>query len=92
MLPHAFLMHPLSVGLASINGKSLLMTANRSRASTGRVFLAIYTTDGGLLYRNVLSSGQLWDAAIVQDAVVLVGCGESRVLRVLDNETSERRP
>jgi hypothetical protein len=75
-LPQAFL-YPVLMGVTSIAGREVVVVTTRSRSTTGRRFLAMYSPAGELLYRNVHLSGAVWDVALENDAVVLLGCGQS---------------
>lgn len=60
-LPSVFVMHPMQLGADKLGGVPVIMVVNKSRASTGRYFAAIYAQDGTLLYRNILTVWQVWD-------------------------------
>ena len=77
-VPSVFVMHPMRAGVDKVNGTPVLMVANKSRASTGRYFVAVYSLDGTLLYKNVLSAGQVWDIARGEKHIDILGCGETR--------------
>jgi hypothetical protein len=78
VLPSVFTMHPIWLGIDQLEGVPIMMTANRSRASTGRYFLAIYTLDGELLYRNVLMGRDVWNIDRHANGIDILGCGETR--------------
>jgi hypothetical protein len=82
-LPQAFL-YPVLMGITSIGGREVLVATTRSRSTTGRRFLAMYSPAGALLYRNVHLSGAVWDVALEDDAVVLLGCGQSTHIALRD--------
>jgi hypothetical protein len=77
-LPSVFVMHPMRLGIDKVSGTSVIMVINKSRASTGRYFVAIYGMDGTPLYRNVLIAWQIWDIKREQDYIDIEGCGETR--------------
>jgi|CXWL01.1.fsa_nt_gi hypothetical protein len=60
-LPSVFDMHPLRLGVDEIGGVKVIMVVNKSRASTGRYFVALYRLDGTALYKRILTTGQVWD-------------------------------
>jgi len=82
-LPQAFL-YPVLMGITSIGGREVLVATVRSRSTTGRRFLAMYSPAGSLLYRNVHQSAAIWDVALESDAVVLLGCGQSMHIGLRD--------
>lgn len=77
-LPSVFGMHPTRLGTDTLGGVPVIMVVNKSRASTGRYFVAIYARDGTLLYRNVLIAWQVWDVGRNDNSINILGCGETR--------------
>jgi hypothetical protein len=77
-LPAVFSMRPPALGVGQLGGRSVILLVNRSRATTGRVFVAVYLLDGTTLYRDALSSGQVWDIQPSADGIDVIGCGETR--------------
>jgi len=82
-LPSVFVMHPMRMGIDKLSGVSVIMVVNKSRASTGRYFVAIYKLDGTPLYKNVLSTGQVWDIKLEKNHIDILGCGETRRIILL---------
>lgn len=78
LLPPVFVMHPMWLGIDELGSVPVIMVANRSRASTGRYFVAIYMLDGTPLYRNVLIAWQVWDIKREANNIDILGCGETR--------------
>lgn len=77
-LPSVFVMHPMRLGADTLGGIPVIMVVNKSRASTGRYFVAIYAQDGTLLYRNVLIAWQVWDIERTTNSINILGCSETR--------------
>lgn len=77
-LPSVFVMHPIRLGADKLGGVPVIMVVNKSRASTGRYFVAIYAQDGTLLYRNVLIAWQVWDIERNTNNINILGCSETR--------------
>ena len=77
-LPSVFVMHPMRLGVTKLGGNSVVMVVNKSRASTGRYFVAIYNQDGTVLYRNVLVVWQVWDIERTTNSINILGCSETR--------------
>jgi hypothetical protein len=82
-LPQAF-RSPLLVAVTSLSGRQVIVATSRSRSTTGRRFLVMYSRAGELLYRNVHLAGSVWDIASEDDALVLLGCGQSMHIRLRD--------
>lgn len=82
-LPSVFVMHPMRVGIDEVNGVPVIMVVNKSRASTGRYFVAIYELDGTPLYKNVLIAWQVWDIKRGQNYIDILGCSETRRIRIV---------
>jgi hypothetical protein len=79
-LPAVFSMRPPELGVGELGGRPVILLRSRSRASTGRHFFAIYALDGTALYRSVLVAWQVWDITPMDAGIVLIGCGETRVI------------
>lgn len=79
-LPSVFGMHPMRLGIDTLGDDPVIMVANKSRASTGRYFVALYALDGTPLYRNVLIARQVWDIEREAGRIDILGCGETRRL------------
>src|SRR5690625_1896795 len=79
-LPRAFYMHPMRVGLAKLAGRTILVIVNKSRATTGRYFVAIYLESGQLLYRNVLKASEVWDITIENGSLLIMGSCNTNVI------------
>ena len=77
-LPAVFSMRPPALGVGQLGGRPVILLINRSRATTGRVFVAVYSMDGATLYRDVLGSGQVWDIQPSGGGIDVIGCGETR--------------
>lgn len=77
-LPAVFAMHPIRLGVIKFGSNSVVMVVNKSRASTGRYFVAIYNQDGTVLYRNVLVAWQVWDIESTTNGINILGCSETR--------------
>lgn len=77
-LPSVFVMHPMRLGVDKLGSDPVIMVVNKSRASTGRYFVAIYAQDGTPLYRNVLIAWQVWDIERTANNINILGCGETR--------------
>lgn len=77
-LPAVFVMHPMRLGVDKLGNEPVIMVVNKSRASTGRYFVAIYKQDGTLLYRNVFVAWQVWDVELATNNISILGCGETR--------------
>jgi hypothetical protein len=77
-LPAAFYMHPVSMGIHTIDGRPIIMITDKSRATTGRYFVAIYGADGSPYYRRTLGTGQVWDLAASERHIDIVGRCERR--------------
>ncbi|MDD3591970.1 MAG: hypothetical protein PHO65_04980 [Sulfurovum sp.] len=77
-LPSVFIMHPIRLGIGSLDGEKMQMVINKSRSTTGRYFVAIYTLDGEVLYRNVLTAAQVWDVNKTNNFIDIIGCRETR--------------
>ncbi|OGP66410.1 MAG: hypothetical protein A2W27_02840 [Deltaproteobacteria bacterium RBG_16_44_11] len=77
-LPVVFNMHPICLGIDKLAGVPVIMVVNRSRASTGRCFVAIYMLDGTPLYRNVLARWQVNDIGRDNSTIDILGYGETR--------------
>jgi hypothetical protein len=78
-LPAVFSMRPSALGVGQLAGRPVILLVNRSRATTGRVFVAVYALeDGTTLYRDALSSGQVWDIQPSAGDIAVIGCGETR--------------
>lgn len=77
-LPAVFVMHPMRLGVDKLGGVPVIMAVNKSRASTGRYFVAIYSQDGTPLYRNVLIAWQVWDIERNVNSINILGCSETR--------------
>jgi len=77
-LPSVFVMHPMRLGVDKLDSVPVIMVVNKSRASTGRYFVAVYSQDGTLLYRNVLIAWQVWDIERNTNNINIKGCGETR--------------
>ena len=80
-LPSVFVMHPMRLGIDEVNGVPAIMVVNKSRASTGRYFVAIYELNGTPLYKNVLIAWQVWDIRLEQNYIDILGCGETRRIK-----------
>jgi hypothetical protein len=76
-LPSVFAAEPM-LGIDEMGGLKVIMVADRSRSTTGRYFVAIYSLDGTPLYKKVLKAWQVWD--IDKDArhIDILGCSETR--------------
>lgn len=81
-LPAVFSDRPMHLAVDTLNGRRVIFVASRSRASTGRRFVALYTVDGQPLYRDVLIAWQLWDVEHAGDHIDLLGCSETRRLSI----------
>ena len=81
-LPSVFVMHPMRLGIDEVNGVRVIMVVNKSRASTGRYFVAIYELDGTPLYKKVLIAWQVWDIKREQNYIDILGCGETRRIKI----------
>jgi hypothetical protein len=79
-LPSVFIMHPIRLGIEKLNGENILMVINKSRSTTGRYFIAIYTLEGTVLYKKVLTSAQVWDVNKTDSYIDIMGCKEIRRL------------
>jgi hypothetical protein len=79
-LPTAFGMHPTRLGVDKLGGAPIIMIVNKSRATTGRYFVAIYDSDGAALYRNVLIAWQVWDIEWKARSINILGCSETRTI------------
>ena len=77
-LPAVFNMHPMRLGIDKLAGIPVIMVVNKSRASTGRYFIAIYMLDGTPLYKNVLVAWQVKDINRDDIFIDILGCGETR--------------
>ncbi len=77
-LPSVFVMHPMRLGVDKLGSDPVIMVVNKSRASTGRYFVAIYAQDGTPLYRNVLATWQVWDIERTANDINILGCSETR--------------
>jgi len=76
-LPAVFGMRPAALGVGDLGGRRVILLINRSRATTGKAFVAVYALDGTTLYRNALSSGQVWDILPSAGGIDVIGCGET---------------
>lgn len=76
-LPLVFNMHPIRLGIDSLGDMRIIMIVNKSRATTRRYFVGIYSQDGDLLYRNVLTTKQVWDISKDETGINILGCGET---------------
>jgi hypothetical protein len=86
-LPSAFYMHPMQVGMMELDENRVVIVVNRSRATTGKIFVAIYLDDGEIIYRKILSSSDVWDIAIDDNNNILIkGACNTRVLEWVDVE------
>jgi hypothetical protein len=83
-LPAVF-RRPMWLGCDTLSGVPVIMVINKSRASTGRRFVAIYTFDGTLLYRNVLVTWQVWDIKRNANTIEILGCSETRKISIKGN-------
>ncbi len=81
-LPSVFNMHPIRLGIDKLAGIPLIMVVNKSRASTGRYFIALYMLDGTPLYKNVLVAWQVKDINRGDNFIDILGCGETRRLTI----------
>ena len=81
-LPSVFVMHPMRLGIDEVDSIPLIMVVNKSRASTGRYFVAIYEINGTPLYKNVLIAWQVWDIKQEQNYIDIIGCGETRRIKI----------
>ena len=79
-LPSVFNMHPIRLGIDKLAGIPVIMVVNKSRASTGRYFVALYMLDGTPLYKNVLVAWQVKDINRGDNFMDILGCGETRRL------------
>lgn len=79
-LPTVFKMPRMNLGIDKLTGTPVIMVVNRSRASTGRYFVAIYMLDGTPLYKNVLIAWQVKDINRDDSFIDILGCGETRRL------------
>jgi hypothetical protein len=77
-LPAVFYMHPLHMGIDDISGTKVLMVIDTSRATTGRRFIGLYTLDGAVLYRNVLSVCFAYDVNKTDKFIDIIGRNNSR--------------
>lgn len=72
-LPDVFNMHPVRVGIGTLGGREVIMIVNKSRASTGRYFVAIWGMDGEVLYRKVHRAYEVWDILADGEVINLIG-------------------
>ncbi len=86
-LPAVFNMHTVRLGAGTLGGREIIMIRNKSRASTGRHFVAIYGRDGEVLYRKVLRSSSVWDINASPDAIEVFGAKKTIKITL-----SERKP
>ncbi len=84
-LPSVFVMHPMRLGIDDLAGVPVIMVVNKSRASTGRYFVAIYGLDGTPLYKNVLIAWQVWDIKRENSHIDILGCSETRRITMKGN-------
>jgi hypothetical protein len=80
-LPSAFYMHPVRVGVDKISDNPIIMIVNKSRATTGRYFVAIYLHNGEPIYRKILKASEVWDIAIKENAIRIIGACNTRVVK-----------
>lgn len=80
-LPSAFYMHPVRVGVDKVNNKPIIMIVNKSRATTGRYFVAIYLHNGEAIYRKILKASEVWDITIKDNAIRIIGACNTRVIK-----------
>ncbi|MDI6810028.1 MAG: hypothetical protein QME66_13870 [Candidatus Eisenbacteria bacterium] len=85
-LPKVFNMHPVRLGMGTVASQSLIMIVNKSRASTGLYFVALYTAQGVPLYRGVLGAGQVWDIRTTDNGVDILGHSEIRRITMTATE------
>lgn len=82
VLPDAFGGREAQLGVGKLGGRPVIMIRNRSRATTGRSFVAIYDPDGTVLYRKVLIGRQVWDIEPTPQGISILGGCEARTITV----------
>ncbi len=80
-LPSAFYMHPMRVGLDKLAGHTIVIIVNKSRATTGRYFVAIYLENGQILYRNILKASEVWDITIENGNLLIRGSCSTNIIK-----------
>lgn len=80
-LPSAFYMHPVRVGVDKVEDQPIIMIVNKSRATTGRFFVAIYLHNGEAIYRKILKASEVWDITIKDNAIRIIGACNTRVVK-----------
>ena len=80
-LPSAFYMHPVSLGVAELGGHTVIMVSDKSRATTGRYFIAIYLENGEAIYKKILTSGDVWDISIIENSIHILGSCNTKIIK-----------
>lgn len=81
-LPKVFTMHPVRLGMGTVGSQPVIMIVNKSRASTGLYFVALYTLDGDPMYKAVMKSSQVWDIRTADGMIDIMGWYEIRRITV----------
>ena len=90
-LPRAFYMDEMWVGIDQLGGNDVIAVSTRTRSTTGRYFVGLFTLDGEPLYRRVLTAGDVWDIKRSDAGIVVLGACSKRLLSVgWPNKSFER--
>ncbi|MEJ0084414.1 MAG: hypothetical protein WDO72_01920 [Pseudomonadota bacterium] len=90
-LPRAFYMEEMWVGIDQVDGNDVIVVSTRTRSTTGRYFVGLYSLAGEPLYRRVLSAGDVWDIEHSDAGIVVLGACSKRLLSVSGpNKSLER--
>lgn len=90
-LPAVFNMHTVRLGIGTLSGREIIMIVNKSRSSTGRYFVAIYSRSGNVLYRTILTTRQVWDIQAKTDVIEIIGAKETRRITLV-NGSKQAQP
>ncbi|MCC6739601.1 MAG: hypothetical protein IT452_11205 [Planctomycetia bacterium] len=77
-LPSVFSYAPIEVAEAELGGRRVAVCVGRSRASTGRYFLGIYSTDGGVVCEGILTFGEMWNIDVTPTRIDILGATSIR--------------
>ena len=82
MVKMTFYMDEMWVGIDQLGGKDVIAVSTRTRSTTGRYFVGLYSLTGAPLYRRVLSAGDVWDIKHSDAGIVVLGACSKKLLSV----------
>lgn len=73
ILPDAFDMHGLTVGIDEFQGRRVLVLVTSTRASTGRYYVGIFDTSGEVFFEASLPGADVWDVQKFARGILIIG-------------------